>query len=252
MFGARLGAEQALRFARGEQVTATSGLEARLSRPLDFLVIADHAVGLGIGQEIYDGNPALVADPRVARWSEMLQAGGEQGHSGDKEIINGHSAGTNPPVLSDPKLAGPIARNIWQGRGKVVERYNEPGRFSAFIGYEFTPAPGGDNLHRVVVFRDGADKTNEILPFSSDHVSQDPEDLWAALERLRGSGPAAGCLPSRTTRTCPTAACSPSPTSRVRPSTRTMRPEARALGTTGGSNPDQGRFRVAPVPVAQR
>lgn len=179
-FGARLGAEEALRFARGEKVTATSGLDARLKRPLDFLVIADHAVGLGIGQEIYDGNPALIADPRIARWSEMLRAGGDEGHAATKEIIAGHSAGTNPAVLSDPKLVGPIARNIWQARGEIVERYNEPGRFSAFIGYEFTPAPGGDNLHRVVVFRDGIDKTNEIQPFSSA-ISQDPEDLWAAL-----------------------------------------------------------------------
>jgi hypothetical protein len=66
-FGARLGPEDALRFARGEKVTATAGLEARLSRPLDFLVIADHAVGLGISREVYEGNPALTTDPRIAR-----------------------------------------------------------------------------------------------------------------------------------------------------------------------------------------
>ncbi|MFK8029378.1 MAG: DUF3604 domain-containing protein [Gammaproteobacteria bacterium] len=179
-FGARLGAEDALRFASGEQVTSTTGLEARLKRPLDFLVIADHAVGLGIGQEIYDGNPKLVADPRVARWSKMLRAGGEQGQIATRELIEGHSAGTNPEVISDPKLVGPIAFSVWQARGKVVDRYNDPGKFTAFIGYEFTPAPGGDNLHRVVVYRDGSEKTGSSLPFSSG-MSEDPEDLWAAL-----------------------------------------------------------------------
>ena len=181
-FGARLGPEDALRFARGEQVTATSGLEARLSRPLDFLVIADHAVGLGISREIYEGNPALIADPRVLRWHKMLQAGGDQAQQVSREMIDGHLAGTNPPAMRDPVVMGPIVTNIWQARGDIVERYNEPGKFSAFIGYEYTSTPKGDNLHRVVIFRDGADKTNGILPFSSAE-SEDPEALWAALDQ---------------------------------------------------------------------
>ncbi|MDH3362312.1 MAG: DUF3604 domain-containing protein [Gammaproteobacteria bacterium] len=181
-FGARLGPEDALRFARGEQVTATSGLEAQLSRPLDFLVIADHAVGLGISREIYEGNPALISDPRILRWHEMLQAGGDDAQQVSREMIDGHLAGTNPPAMRDPTVMGPIARNIWQARGDIAERYNEPGKFTAFIGYEYTSTPKGDNLHRVVIFRDGAGKTNNILPFSSA-VSEDPEDLWAALDQ---------------------------------------------------------------------
>ncbi|MGI9249266.1 MAG: DUF3604 domain-containing protein, partial [Woeseiaceae bacterium] len=185
-FGARLGAEDALRFARGEEVISTSGLEARLSRPLDFLVIADHAVGLGIAREVYEGNSVLTADPRIARWHEMMQAGGDEAKLVAREMIDGHLAGTNPPAMSDPEVMGPIVKNIWQARGHVVERYNEPGKFSAFIGYEFTSTPKGDNLHRVVVFRDGADKTNSILPFSSA-MSEDPEDLWAVLDRYESN-----------------------------------------------------------------
>ncbi|MCP4300990.1 MAG: DUF3604 domain-containing protein [Gammaproteobacteria bacterium] len=185
-FGNRLGPEDALRFARGEKVTATSGLEARLSRPLDFLVIADHAVGLGIAREVYEGNPVLTADPRIQRWHEMMQAGGEEADLVAREMIDGHLAGTNPPAMSDPEVMGPIVKNIWQERGHIVERYNEPGKFTAFIGYEFTSTPKGDNLHRVVVFRDGADKTNTILPFSSA-MSEDPEDLWAALNQYETS-----------------------------------------------------------------
>lgn len=181
-FGARLGPEDALRFARGEQVTATSGLEAQLSRPLDFLVIADHAVGLGISREIYEGNPTLISDPRILRWHKMLQAGGDQAQQVSREMIDGHLAGTNPDAMSDPTVMGPIVTNIWQTRGDIVERYNEPGKFTAFIGYEYTSTPKGDNLHRVVIFRDGAGKTNTILPFSSA-MSEDPEDLWAALSQ---------------------------------------------------------------------
>ncbi len=181
-FGARLGPEDALRFARGEEVTATSGTRARLARPLDFLVIADHAVGLGISREIYEGNPVLTADPRIARWHELLQAGGADAQKVAREMIDGHLAGTNPPALSDPAIMGPIVRTIWQARGDIVERYNEPGTFTAFIGYEYTSTPQGDNLHRVVVFRDGAETTNEVMPFSSA-MSDNPEDLWVALQR---------------------------------------------------------------------
>ncbi|MEM9494901.1 MAG: DUF3604 domain-containing protein [Pseudomonadota bacterium] len=179
-FGARLGPEDALKFARGEKVTSTTGIETQLERPLDFLVIADHAVGLGLSSEIYRGNKILTQNAQIKRWHEMMQAGGEQSQQAARELINGHTAGTNPKIMYDPKVMAPIMRNVWQARGDVVERYNRPGEFTAFIGYEFTPTPGGDNLHRVVVFRDGADKTNQILPFSSA-MSEDPEDLWNAL-----------------------------------------------------------------------
>ncbi len=139
-FGNRLGAEEALRFARGEEVTSTPGLNAQLKRPLDLLVIADDAVGLGIGQEICNANPALISDPQVKRWSDMLRAGGQEAQKATRQITSGHSAGTNPRVLSDPTLVGPISMGVWRSRGEVVERYNEPGQFTAFIGDEFTPA----------------------------------------------------------------------------------------------------------------
>jgi len=177
-FGTRLSPEDALRFARGDTVTATGGLETTLARPLDFLVIADHAVGLGLMQQVYDGNPDLVSDPVVAQWSEDLRAGGDQASGAIRDIIVGHSMGTNPPAISDPALMQPIVRDVWTRRGDVIEKYNDPGTFTAFVGYEWTPGPGGDNLHRVVLFRDGPELTNTILPFSST-MSEDPEDLWA-------------------------------------------------------------------------
>src|SRR5690242_21272736 len=53
-FGARLGPEDALRFARGEKVISSTGVPAQLERPLDFLVIADHSDGLGATRRLYD------------------------------------------------------------------------------------------------------------------------------------------------------------------------------------------------------
>ncbi|MGD1935910.1 MAG: DUF3604 domain-containing protein [Candidatus Phaeomarinobacter sp.] len=185
-FGARLGPEAALKFARGDTVTSTTGIEAQLSRPLDFLVIADHAEGLGVTREIFNGNPALMVDSRLARWSRMMQAGGQESVKATIELIDGHTKGTNPEILGDPKVMGPILKNLWQSRGDVIDQYNEPGKFTAFVGYEYTSVPKGDNLHRVVVYRDGPEITNNVFPFSSA-VSEDPEDLWSALEQYEAN-----------------------------------------------------------------
>ena len=181
-FGARLGPEDALRFAKGEEVVASSGMSAKLARPLDFLVIADHAEALGVMREAYEGNPALIADPTMARWAEMMRAGGDEPRRAAREIIQSVADGTLPPVISDPKLAAPIARSIWSAHTDIVERHNDPGTFTALMGYEYTSVPGGNNLHRVVVFRDGKERVETILPFSALR-SENPEDLWAFLER---------------------------------------------------------------------
>jgi hypothetical protein len=66
---------------------------------------------------------------------------------------------------------------VWQQYTATAEQFNDPGRFTAMIGYEWTSVPGGNNLHRNVIFRDGKDKADEILPFSS-WQSENPEKLW--------------------------------------------------------------------------
>ena len=67
-FGVRLGPEEALRFAKGEEITSTTGIKAKLSRPLDFLVITDHAEGLGATKALYDAPRMLITDPTMRRW----------------------------------------------------------------------------------------------------------------------------------------------------------------------------------------
>lgn len=181
-YGARLDPDDALRFAKGEEVVSSTGLSAKLARPLDFLVIADHAEGLGMMFEIYEGNPAMVSDPILARWRDMMHAGGDDAHRATREIVMSHANGTLPAIVSDPKQAAPIARSIWQAHTGTVERHNKPGQFTAFMGYEYTSVPLGNTLHRVVVFRDGKERADQILPFSSIQ-SEDPGDLWEFLER---------------------------------------------------------------------
>jgi hypothetical protein len=174
MSGATLTPDDAVRFARGEQVTSTTGQPAQLSRPLDWVAITDHSDGMGVIAEIRAGNPELMADPLQKRWHDMMLAGGDQAMKATMELIHAQSSGTLPASIKDPKFA----RVVWEKSTAIMEQYNEPGRFTAFIAYEWTSnAGGGDNLHRNVIYRDGKDKADQILPFTT-FQSENPEDLW--------------------------------------------------------------------------
>ncbi len=177
MAGDRLGPEDSYRFARGEQVTSSTGIPVKLSRPLDFLVISDHAEGLGVMYEVYKGNPVMMADPIVKRWSEALKAGGEEALKAKNEVVSDQAQGKLPSVVTDPKIVGPLIKSVWQAYTALAEKYNDPGHFTAMIGFEWTSVPGGNNLHRNVLFRDNKDKADQIIPFSS-WQSEDPEKLW--------------------------------------------------------------------------
>jgi hypothetical protein len=179
--GNRLDPEQAYRLARGEEVVSSTGVPAKLSRPLDFLVIADHAEGLGLMQQVYEGNPAFVSDPTLKKWNEGMKAGGQAAANTQNEIVKAQAMGTLPGPVKDPKVVGPIMKSVWQQYTAIAEKYNEPGRFTAMIGYEWTSVPKGNNLHRNIMFRDGKDKADQVFPFSAWN-SEDPEKLWAWME----------------------------------------------------------------------
>ena len=180
--GTRMGPEEAYRFARGEAVEPAQGQAVKLDRPLDFLVIADHAEGLGTMRELYQGNEAFLADPVAKRWYTMMHDGPVEARKAVAEVIRALGAGTLPKNLTAPAVAVPVIRSVWQDYTGTAERYNEPGRFTALIGFEWTSVPGGNNLHRVVMFRDGKERTDQVLPFSALQ-SEDPEKLWAWLGR---------------------------------------------------------------------
>ncbi len=166
-FGVRLGSEEALRFARGEEVTATTGMKAKLAQPLDFLVIADHSDGLGVTKAIYDAPRLLIRDPLLRRWHDMMHEGPEGSQRVTAELIDMVGRNALPPALIDPERQKKNTRTIWTAHTQTVERYNEPGKFTAFMGFEYTLMPGGDNLHRVVMFRDGKKEADKVLPYSS-------------------------------------------------------------------------------------
>jgi hypothetical protein len=179
--GTRIGPRDAYRFARGEEVMASSGQPVKLSRPLDFLVVADHSDNMGFFPDLFAGKPELLADPTGRKWYDMIQSG--KGPEAAMEIVVSFSHGTFPKDLM--YFPGTRAyRNAWQETIEAAEEYNEPGRFTAFIGYEWTSNTGGNNLHRNVIFRDNGDKASLVEPFTvyPPFGSDNPEGLWKWMQ----------------------------------------------------------------------
>jgi hypothetical protein len=182
-FGARLTPADAYRFAKGEELTSSTGLQVKLSRPLDFLVVADHSDNMGFFPRLYAGDASMLADPTGKRWYEMIQAGGQEGVQVAVEVIKKFSDGTFPEALAS--LPGTKAyRDTWDEIIEAAEQANDPGAFTAFIGYEWTSNTSGMNLHRVVIYRDGADRAGQTLPYTTLKPlgSDNPRDLWTQLQ----------------------------------------------------------------------
>lgn len=174
--GCKLDDEAGYRFSRGEEVITSTGQPIKLSRPMDWVVISDHAEAYGGIVMLMSGNPELLADPTLRRWHDMIRAGGKEAFAAAWEIIRANGENKIPAVWKNPRMVGAM----WERHVRTTEKYNEPGRFTAFHGYEWTSMPGGDNLHRNVVFRDDAERVLQTLPYSALD-SDKPEDLWKVL-----------------------------------------------------------------------
>ncbi|MEE8607560.1 MAG: DUF3604 domain-containing protein [Nitrospiraceae bacterium] len=178
-FGARLLPPDAYRFAKGEEVISSTGQPVKLSRPLDFLVVADHSDNMGFFPKLQAGAPYVMADEKGRRWHEMVKKGGQEGVKAAAEIIGAFSQGKFPENLKSLPGMG-IYRSTWDDIINAAEEANNPGRFTAFIGYEWTSLVKGNNLHRVVMYRDGADRARLMEPFTMTPPlgSPNPVDLW--------------------------------------------------------------------------
>jgi hypothetical protein len=178
MDGAITTPEDAYRYALGMEVTSNTGLKAKLSRPYDWFMVTDHSDGMGTINEIVAGNEEMMADPTVKKWSNALNEGGAAAASAKSELVVMQSQGKLPQIFMDPKWM----KTAWEKTIDAAEKYNKPGEFSTFIAYEWTVnADGGDNLHRNVIFRDGADRTRQLLPLTT-FETQDPMKLWEWMQ----------------------------------------------------------------------
>lgn len=170
MIGTRLTPEEAYRFVKGETVTSNSGWRVKLHKPLDFVVVADHAENLGLADFIRRSDPILLANEQGKKWHDMTKAG--KGYDAFIEWIN-RSLSKSEDLIKEPRML----EYVWKTVIENAEKHNDPGSFTALIGFEWTSSAGGGNLHRNVIFRDDADRASQVVPFSI-FDSDDPEDLW--------------------------------------------------------------------------
>jgi len=184
--GTRLTSEDAYRFAKGEKVRATGGLEVQLRRPLDFLLVADHAENLGVLPRLVAGDDSIPESEVSQRWRkvltelplirDMLNAETfEEFKRGD--LATGKAKAAHGV---DYGLSESFQRSVWEEVIAVAEKHNDPGTFTAFIGYEWS-ARDDAMIHRNVLFADGSDLTSKVIPFSN-FDSHNVEDLWAYLD----------------------------------------------------------------------
>ncbi len=179
--GTRLTPEDSYRLAIGEKIKSNTGQDVQLKRPLDFLAISDHAEGFGWFNELAKGNPIVMDDPKAKEWYDLLQKGEEGAAKLAVEIPYALANNSLPSTATDPKIIVPQFTSSWHEYTATAEKYNNPGKFTTIIAYEWTSVPGGNNLHRNIMFRDNKDKTDQILPFSALQ-SEDPEKLWEFLK----------------------------------------------------------------------
>ena len=165
----------AFRFAQGQEVVAHNGMNVKLRRPLDFLVVSDHAEYLGGYYRFNVGDPIVTGTTAGSQWQGYLEEGDPA------KLIGAFTASMRDPVNNYP-FPESTRRLIWQDVAQTADEFNHPGRFTAFTGYEWTSMINGNNLHRVVIYKDNADIAAQLPPFSGQD-SLDPRDLWNALAR---------------------------------------------------------------------
>ena len=183
-FGNRLDARAAYRFAKGEEIEATTGYPVRLSRPLDWLVVADHSDNMGLFDLIFAGDRSITSDPEGKRIYDMIQAGGEEAVKASLELIDNFSKGQKISDALEVQPGTKVFRSVWDRQIAAAEEANEPGRFTAFIGYEWTSLIRGNNMHRVVIYRDGGVRAAMMGPYTTMEPlgSPDPRDLWQWMQ----------------------------------------------------------------------
>ena len=184
-FGNTLLPDEAWRFAKGEQVISSTGQPVRLARPLDWMVLTDHTDLMGFAPDLQAGKPGVLADPKGLEWYEGYSEGGEAAGNAAFDIIGNFSQGTLPATLLESYSPGADSfAYTWEHIVMAAEEHNDPGRFTAFIGFEWTSVPKGFNLHRNVMLRDGPIRALQVIPPVTQEPlgSTDPKSLYEWLE----------------------------------------------------------------------
>ncbi len=190
LFGNRLtGPDDAYRFARGEIVESNLGKSAQLETPLDFLLVSDHAETLGTIWRLHNPGEYERSLPELELALAIVRDGlaAIPENASLIETVNTALGSAAEALLRDYENTAVAASKAWASVVEAAERHNMPGEFTTLIGYEWSSTPDGDNLHRVVMYRDGAERALQTMPVSTiagliDPTAFHPESLWAGLE----------------------------------------------------------------------
>ncbi len=174
LVGDHLSPDEAFRFARGEQLLSSTGQPVKLERPYDWLVVSDHAECLGLAQDLGSRKPILMITAEGRKAAKAYEEGGQAGYDMFANLTSNFASGKPPFPLPLIKY---LVRGAWAQSTAAAEKNNKPGEFTAFIGFEWTSSPNGNNLHRNVIFRDGAERAKQVIPYML-FDSMDPVDLW--------------------------------------------------------------------------
>ncbi len=184
-FGNILGPDDAWRFAKGEQITSSTGQPVKLSRPLDWMVLTDHTDLMGFAPDLQAGKPGVLADPKGREWYEGYKKGGAEAGKTAFDLITNFAQGTLPELLLESYSPGADPYSFtWEKIVNAAETHNDPGQFTAFVGFEWTSVPKGFNLHRNVMLRDGPMRALQVVPpvTQTPYGSTDPFYLYDWLE----------------------------------------------------------------------
>jgi hypothetical protein len=183
IYNVRLGPDNSFRHARGDRVKHPNGDWVQLKVPLDFHIVSDHAEYLGVLVRMFDPNDPLSKHPLA---KDVVGSGNDVAKS-TKAFYKLVSTTIQPDgsTRPDPELDTPeLKRTIWDEYVKIVDSFNDPGKFTTLVGYEWSSQPNMSNLHRNVIFRSSK---NLPVPFSY-FDSQKPEDLWQWMDEQREAG----------------------------------------------------------------
>ncbi|MEM1431868.1 MAG: DUF3604 domain-containing protein [Pseudomonadota bacterium] len=187
-FGNTLRPADAWRFAKGEQVISSTGQPVRLSRPLDWMVLTDHTDLMGFAPDLQAGDPGILSDPKGREWYDGYTQGGEAAGESAFDLITNFSQMTLPEAIVEAYSPGADAFSyVWEEIVLSAEEANDPGEFTAFIGFEWTSVPKGFNLHRNVMLRDGPIRALQMVPpvTQPPYGDTDPYALWTWLEEYQ-------------------------------------------------------------------
>ena len=169
--------DTAYRYAKGLPVVHPyHRARIQIYTPLDFLVVSDHGEFMGVIPNILKDNPIVANTETGKRYKQMFAEGKSI------EVFGELIAQVNKVAPINPDLGNEeVSRSLWGEIMSAADRHNEPGKFTAFMGWEWSSTPGGANLHRVVVMREGKEKGEQFIPYTSLE-SDKPEDLWKWLD----------------------------------------------------------------------